>query len=132
MFLYVSSSLISVYRLFIAEESVSVVLQNDKGEEVHFTVGAQEDADMSWDEFQESSKKDFESQDFLKTESDCLGVLGDRMLMQIGRINQAGEVYMEAFFLVTLNDAGKITMLESFSNVNASNLMDAAKIHPVV
>jgi hypothetical protein len=101
-------------------------LQNAKGQEVHVTIGAQDDADMSWKEFHETTTKDLESQNFLKTESECLGVLGDRMMMQTGRLNKAGEVYMEAFLLLTLNDAGKITMLESFSNVNASSLMSAA------
>jgi hypothetical protein len=101
-------------------------LQNAEGQEVHFTIGTQEDADMSWQEFHKTTTKDLKSQDFLKTESECLGVLGDRMMMQTGRLNKAGEVYMEAFLLLTLNDAGKITMLEAFSNVNASSLVSAA------
>ena len=112
--------------LFVDTEPVAVVLQNDEGNEVDFTIGDQEDATLSWKEFHETSTKDLATQDYLKTEAECLGVLGDRFIMQTGRINKAGEVYLEAFLLATLNEAGKITMLESFSNVAASSLVGAA------
>lgn len=81
---------------------------------------------MNWQEFQETTKIDLETQNYLKTESECLGVLGDRMIMETGRINQAGEVYQESFALVTVNSGGKIIMLESFSDANVASLVGKA------
>jgi len=82
---------------------------------------------MNWQEFQETTNVDLKAQSYLKTESECLGVLGDRMIMEAGRINQAGEVYQESFALVTLNSDGKIIMLESFSDANVASLVGKAE-----
>ena len=113
--------------LFVADESVSVVLQNAEGAEVHFTIGDQDDATMTWQEFQETSTQDLTAQNYLKTEGQCLGVLGDRMILETGRFNKDGEVYQEVFALVTLNEDGKITMLEAFSDVNGATLLASAE-----
>lgn len=120
-------SLPNSYRLFVSNESVSVVLQNAAGGEVHFTVGDQEGATLTWAEFHNTCQKDAKSQNYAKSVAECLGVLGDRFIMEVGRINQTGEVYMEAFSLVTLTPEGKISMLEAFSDVNASGLLQAAQ-----
>ena len=109
--------------LFVADEPVSVILQNSEGAEVHFTVGDVEDATMTWQEFRDTSTQDLAAQNYLKTESECLGVLGDRMILETGRVNKDGEVYQEVFSLVTLNANGKITMLEAFSDINAAALL---------
>ena len=102
-------------------------MQNTAGQEVHFTVGDQDDASLTWSEFHTASTKDAKEQDYAKSVAECLGVLGDRFIMEVGRINQAGDVYMEAFLLVTLTPEGKISMLEAFSEVNASGLLEAAQ-----
>ena len=78
---------------------------------------------MTWQEFRDTSTQDLAAQNYLKTESECLGVLGDRMILETGRVNKDGEVYQEVFSLVTLNAKGKITMLEAFSDINAAALL---------
>lgn len=118
--------------LFINDEPLSVVLQNAEGSVLHFTLGDQEEATMSWQEFQETVTADLKAQNYQKTESECLGVLSDRMIMETGRINQANEVYQESFALIPLNKEGKIamlkiTMLESFSDVNVASLTEKAE-----
>ena len=124
MFAIISSFL--PVSLFIKDEPVSVVLQDEEGGEVHFTVGTQEDATISWAELIDMSSKDLKEQDYLKSESECLGVLGDRMMMETGRLNKAGEVYLEAFSLLTLDEEGLITMVEAFSDVHSGTLVGAA------
>lgn len=112
--------------LFISDEAVGVVIQSDEGTEVVMTIGDIEGAILSWEEFRESSMKDLEEQGYLKTESQCLGVLGDRMILESGRFNKAGEEYMSSYSLLTLNEEGKIMMFESFSDVQAPGLIRAA------
>ncbi|GAX12219.1 hypothetical protein FisN_1Hh148 [Fistulifera solaris] len=114
--------------LFISDEAVGVVIQSAEGTEVVMTIGDVEGATLSWDEFKESSMKDLEEQGYLKTESQCLGVLGDRMILEAGRFNKAGEEYMSAYSLLTLNEEGKITMFESFSDAHAPGLIQAASL----
>jgi hypothetical protein len=113
--------------LFVSDEVVSVVLQNSEGQELHFTVGDQDDATLSWADFQTTVCKDLEEQKYSKSVSECLGVLGDRFIMEVGRINEDGDVYMEAFSLVTINSDGKIIMIEGFSDVNAEGLVHAVE-----
>lgn len=112
--------------LFVSDEAVVVVIQSAEGAEIMMTIGDVEEATMSWEEFRESSVKDLEEQGYLKTESQCLGVLGDRMLLEAGRFNKAGEEYMTSYSLLTLNEEGKITMFESFTEPNVPSLMIAA------
>ena len=114
--------------LFAAQEGpVIVVLQNAIGIPIEFTVGDQAGANMTWEELRNVTVQDLEAQDFLKVEAQCLGVLGDRMIMETGRFNKAGEVYMEAYGLLTLNKEGKILALEAFSDPQVAKLMAAAQ-----
>lgn len=98
----------------------------EDGSEISFTVGDQEDALIPWEELQKVMASDMSAQGYARTESECVGVLGDRFMMQTARFNKAGEIYQESFSLLTLNADGKITMLESFSDVNAEGLMSTA------
>jgi len=111
--------------LFVADEPVAVVLQDAGGGEVCFTLGDLEGCNLSFEEFQKLSAADLAQQDYLRTEAECLGVLGDRMMMEAGRVNKAGEIYQEMFSLVTLNEQGKITMFEAFTDANAAGLLEA-------
>ena len=56
----------------------------------------------------------------LRTDSECVGLLGDRMIMHTGRVNKAEEIYTEAYFLLTLTGEGKISMIEAFNDVGTS------------
>ena len=114
--------------LFISDEAVGVVIQSAEGTEIVLTIGDVEGATLSWEEFKETFMKDLEEQGYLKTESQCLGVLGDRMILEAGRFNKAGEEYMSAYSLLTLNEEGKVTMFESFSDANAPGLVHAASV----
>jgi hypothetical protein len=101
---------------------VTVVLQDSNGEEVLFTIGTDENASMTWKEFQQASQQELVQQDYQNTESECLGVLGNRALMEVARINTAGETYLVAYILVTFDETGKIVEFESFSNLQATSL----------
>ncbi|KAL7563649.1 hypothetical protein ACA910_013385 [Epithemia clementina (nom. ined.)] len=108
-------------------EPVAVVLQNALGEEVEFSIADQvEGATMSWKDFVDISSKDVQEQSYVKTEAQCLGVLSDRFILATGRFNTEGEVYMEAYTLITVNAAGKIVAVEAFTDSNVSHLTDAA------
>ena len=82
---------------------------------------------MTWREFHDALSQDLSAQNYIKTESECMGVLGYRMILKTGRVNKEGEVYHEVFSLLTLNEMGKITMLEAFSDLKAANLMASAE-----
>lgn len=110
--------------LFIADEPVVVVVQNSAGDEIHSTIGDAEGAEVSWGEFDELIKSDLQEQNFLRAESQCLGKLGDRILLEGGRFNENGELYHESYSLLTLNENGKITMVEIFTDLNAQNLFE--------
>jgi hypothetical protein len=101
---------------------VTVVLQDSQGEEVLFTIGSDDNASMTWKEFQEATSMDLKLQDYAKTESECLGVLGNRLIMEVARINTAGEAYLVAYNLVELNEDGKIVEFESFTDLKATSL----------
>jgi len=101
---------------------VRVVLQSSDGDEVLFTIGDDDNASMTWEEFHQITAKDLQEEDYEKTESDCLGVLGNRLIMEVARINTAGEVYLLAYNLVKFNDDGKITDFESFSDLKTATL----------
>jgi len=115
--------------LFVESEPVTVVLQTAEGEEAVCSVGSDpEECLMTWEDFVELSSKDLAEQDYTKTEAQCLGVLGDRMIMETGRFNSKGEVYLEAYALVTLNGDGKIIMMEAFTDVQAPTLLSRTDI----
>mmetsp|Transcript_7453 Transcript_7453/g.9686 ORF Transcript_7453/g.9686 Transcript_7453/m.9686 type:complete len:152 (+) Transcript_7453:135-590(+) len=116
--------------IFLSDEPLSVVLQSVEGEEIHFTVGDNVELEptMSWEEFHVTASKDVKTQDYVKTISESCGVLGDRMIMQTARINKADEMYSEAFFVVTLDEtSGKISMMEAFSFIDVSTLLEKAE-----
>lgn len=116
------------FKALFTSEPVTVVLQNAEGNEAVFTIGDEgEETTMSWQEFYEFSSKDLKDQDYQKTEAQCLGALGDRVLMETGRFNKSGEVYVETYCLLTLNKDGKIIMFESFSDPQATSLFAAAE-----
>lgn len=109
--------------LFASDEPVFVVLQNAEGNEAEFTIGDIDEASLTWDEYHELSIKDLTAQQYAKTEAQCLGVLGDRMILESDRFNTDGDVYMEAFSLLTLNEEGKIVAFEAFSDPQSAQLL---------
>lgn len=104
------------------DSPVHVVLQSSDGDEVVFTIGDEDNASMTWDEFQKASAVDVKKDDYQKTESECLGVLGRRLILEVARINTAGEAYLVAYNLVEFNEKGKIIEFESFSDLKVTNL----------
>jgi ketosteroid isomerase-like protein len=116
---------LSAFKDLFVSEPVAVVLQNGEGAEAEFTIGDGEEATLTWGEFHELTTKDLKEQSFLKSESQCLGVLGDRMIMEVGRFNKDGEVYAEAYSLLTFNEEGKIVAVEAFSDPVVGSLMSA-------
>lgn len=66
--------------LFI-DDPVMVVLQNAEGQEADFSIG-NSGATMTWQEFHQVTAVDLKEQEYVKTEAQCLGVLGDRMILE--------------------------------------------------
>jgi hypothetical protein len=94
--------------------SVTVVLQTSNGDEATFTVGGE--GAIDWYEFADLTSKDTQEGDYKKTESASMGVLGNRMILEVGRINSKAELYMNACMVLTLDESGKITKLEAFAD----------------
>jgi uncharacterized protein YuzE len=103
-----------------------IVLQNGEGEEVEFTLGDSADCTMTWDQFTEVAFKDLEAQQYDCTTSNCLGVLGNRMILETGRLNKDGELYMTATSLLEFDDEGKVIGFESFNDVDVDGAVKAA------
>ena len=133
----IASGDISGFRSLFVDGPVLVVLQNAAGEEAEFTIadapaaGEGDDAaaagvTMTWDEFKDTAIKDLTEQDYDKTETQCLGTLGDRMIMETGRFNKSGQVYLETYQLISFNGDGKITAVELFSDPATTTLFEAA------
>ena len=80
---------------------------------------------MTWDEFEATIQKDMASQNYKQSVSECCGVLGKSFIMETVRINNNGDVYCDASFLVTINDDFKIIQIEAFSDVNAPAVLSA-------
>ena len=114
----------SDFRALFAPE-VEVVLQNALGEESEFVIGDSEECVLSWEDFHELTTKDLKEQNYLKTESQCLGVLGRRLILETGRFNTEGEVYLESYSLITVDKDGKIVAVEAFTDPQTSSLMSA-------
>ena len=109
--------------MFVTDQPVGCILNGPDGGELEFTVGDDaETATLTWDEFLKQTCQDLKAQDFSKTESQCLGMLGDRIILESGRFNSSGEVYHEGYMLVTLNDEGKILLVEAFAGIGAASL----------
>lgn len=130
----VTSGDISGFRALFVDGPVLVVLQNALGEEAEFTiaddavVGEESDAptvSMTWEDFRLLATKDLEEQDYAKTETQCLGTLGDRMIMESGRFNSKGEISLESYQLISFNSEGKITAVEMFSDPSTATLFEA-------
>jgi hypothetical protein len=138
---------ISEFRSLFADDEagVVVVLQNAEGSEAVFTIvdskeeGGEEEAatdnpvlegrvagSLTWEEFREASAVDLEKQSYAKTEALCLGVLGDRMMMEVGRFNTSGQIIVETYSLLTFNSEGKVTMVETFTDPQVSSVVDKA------
>ena len=113
----------------LCADVVEVVLQSNK-EPICVTVGDLEGgenaATFSWSELLGLTTKDMAAQNYKSTESACLGVLGNRMILESGRINKEDEMYMNVVSLVTLNNDGKITRFEAFADSASPALFDAA------
>ena len=107
--------------LCVKGEPVDMVLQGSDGVEIETSIG-DSGADLTWEKFQELCSKDLEAQNFQKIEAQCLGVLGDRMILETGRFNKAGEVYMESYAIVTINSDGKVVMFEAFVDPQMASL----------
>jgi uncharacterized protein YuzE len=101
-------------------------LQNAEGQEVEFTLGEnKDDCTMTWDEFTEAAFADLEAQNYDCTTSNCLGVLGNRMILETGRLNKEGSLYMTATSLVEFNEEGKVIGFESFNAVDIDGTIKA-------
>lgn len=104
-------------------ETVYVILQSSEGTEVEFSIGTDSDlATMTWEDFASTAFQNLEEQKYDKTISECLGVLGNRMILETGRLNTDGELYLTATSLVEFNSDGKVIGFESFNPID-----DAAK-----
>ena len=104
-----------------------VVLQDSEGQEVEFSLGEGDDCNMTWDQFIEAAFKDLEAQKYDYTTSDCLGVLGNRMILETGRMNTDGELYMMASALVEFREDGKVVGWESFNAVDVDSAIAAVE-----
>jgi uncharacterized protein YuzE len=102
-----------------------VVLQSSDGKEVEFTLGDSSDCTMSWDQFTDAAFKDMEEQGYASTTTNCLGVLGNRMILETGRLNKDGELYTTAVSLLEFNDEGKVIGFESFNAVDIDGAIEA-------
>jgi hypothetical protein len=102
-----------------------VVLQSADGQEVEFTLGDSSDCTMSWDQFTDVAFKDLEEQRYDCTTASCLGVLGNRMIMETARLNKDGEMYTTATSLLEFNDEGKVIGFESFNSVDMEGAVQA-------
>mmetsp|Transcript_8687 Transcript_8687/g.13848 ORF Transcript_8687/g.13848 Transcript_8687/m.13848 type:complete len:148 (-) Transcript_8687:896-1339(-) len=104
-----------------------VILQGADGGELEFTIGDDPDScSMTWEQFAENSFKDLEAQNYDCTTTDCLGVLGNRMILEAGRLNKKGELYMTATSLVEFNEDGKIIGFEAFNAVDLPSTVTEA------
>jgi hypothetical protein len=113
--------------LFSEDDPVYVVLQNKDGVEAEFSIGDQEDSDMTWKDFMSVAFIDLEVQNYVKTESLSLGLLGNRTILEVGRINTDGECYLTATSLIEFNPEGKIIGFEAFSDLKADEIFAAGK-----
>lgn len=135
---------VSEFRGLFADDDagVVVVLQDAEGSEAVFTIVDGKEGEevetanpvlegrvagsLTWEEFREASAVDLEKQSYAKTEAVCLGVLGDRMMMEVGRFNTSGDVIVETYSLLTINADGKVTMVETFTDPQVASVVNKA------
>jgi hypothetical protein len=117
----------SDFRALFTPGIVEVVLQGVNDKEACFTVADDNpEATLDWKTFIDQASAELQDQDYLKTESQCLGVLGPRCIMEQGRFNTKGEVYLEMVAVLTLNVDGLIVAYEAFSEPLLKALTDNA------
>jgi uncharacterized protein YuzE len=110
------------------EREVYVVLQGGDGEETEFMIGTDPTiCHMTWEEFGEHAFADLKTQDYKLTQSSMLGLLGNRMILEAGRINNQDECYMAATSLIEFDEEGKVIGFEAFCDINAESLTAAAQ-----
>ncbi|KAG7371318.1 hypothetical protein IV203_019888 [Nitzschia inconspicua] len=102
-----------------------IVLQNSEGREVEFTLGDSVDCTMTWDQFTKFAFADLESQNYDCTTSSCLGVLGNKMILETGRLNKDGELYMVATSLLEFDEDGNVMGFESFNPLDIDGAVEA-------
>ena len=81
---------------------------------------------MTWDTYQQLAAADFQKASYVKTEAECLGILGKRMILEVNRFNEAGEIYMTAVTLLTLNEEGLLVTCEAFGDPQIESVTEHA------
>eukprot|EP00545_Synedropsis_sp_CCMP1620_P012898 CAMPEP_0119011978 /NCGR_PEP_ID=MMETSP1176-20130426/6002_1 /TAXON_ID=265551 /ORGANISM="Synedropsis recta cf, Strain CCMP1620" /LENGTH=150 /DNA_ID=CAMNT_0006964867 /DNA_START=74 /DNA_END=526 /DNA_ORIENTATION=+ len=110
------------------KDIIPFVIDKD-GTEATIAIGEEGDEPitMTWSVFQELLAKEHSSADFSKTEAECLGVLGNRMILEVSRFNNNDEVYMNAVSILTLTEDGLIAKTEAFGDQEAESITDTAQ-----
>jgi hypothetical protein len=118
----------SDFKAMWAPGIIPVVVDKD-GAEAIIAVGDEGDEPitMTWSVFQQLLSADFAIAEFSKMEAECLGVLGNRMILEVSRINTSDEVYMTAVSILTLTEDGLIAKTEAFSDPQVAFLADKAE-----
>jgi hypothetical protein len=118
---------ISDFRALFTPGVVEVVLQGVNDKEACFTIADDNpEATLDWKSFVDQATAELKDQDYLKTESQCLGVLGPRCIMEQGRFNTKGEVYFESVSVLTLSPDGLIVAYEAFTDPMMKTMTDLA------
>ena len=119
---------ISDFKALFTPGVVEVVLQGSNGKEACFTIADDiPEATLDWTTFFDGVTAELKDQDYLKTETQCLGVLGPRCIMEQGRFNTQGEVYFETVSVLTLNPDGLIVAYEAFTDPMLKAMTDLAE-----
>lgn len=119
----------SEFKGLFVDGLVEVVIQGSDGNEACFTIcDDNEEAALDWATFFQMSTEELKEQDYVKTESQCLGVLGPRCILEAGRFNSKGEVYQESVAVLTLGlSSGKVVAFEAFTDPGLTTLSSLAE-----
>ncbi|CAB9524942.1 expressed unknown protein [Seminavis robusta] len=118
---------ISDFKALFAPYLVEVVIQGGDGNEACFTISDEnKEATLDWKTFVDMATADLKEQDFLKTECQCIGLLGPRCIMEQGRFNNAKELYHENIAVLTFNDKGQIVAYEAFTDPGVNAVSELA------
>lgn len=117
------------YRALFVAGLTEIVVQNAEGGESCFTIEDNNpEATMDWKTFFDTTIAELKGQDYEKTESQCLGVLGPRCIMESGRFNTKGEIYAETMVVLTLEEeTGLVCAVEVFSDAGLDTITSLAK-----